>query len=92
MLFYIMPSGRLRVGYTDWWAEWFQVLWPGVAFSMGPLVWAVADEGLVPVLGLAPPPSQVKLADRGFGLSAHLVFGLALDFSRRQLNRLISVP
>ena len=69
---------------------------PGLMFGRGllygALVWAIADEGLVRVLGLAPPPKQVKLAEHGFGLSAHLVFGLALDFFRRRLNRLISAP
>jgi hypothetical protein len=65
-------------------------LMAGRGLLYGALLWMVADEGLVPVLGLAPPSNQVKLADRGLGLSAHLVFGLALDFSRRQLNRLIS--
>jgi hypothetical protein len=60
---------------------------PGVGAGRGlwygASLWVAADEILVPGLGLSPP------AEQGFGLASHLVFGLALDFCRRRIDRLM---
>jgi hypothetical protein len=45
----------------------------------GTLVWAVADEGIVPALGLSRPVWSRSLALQRFGLGGHWVYGLALD-------------
>lgn len=67
-------------------------LFAGRGLVFGAAVWAIADEALVPALGLAPPPLEVEPREHGFALASHLVFGLALDLCRRQINRIISVP
>jgi hypothetical protein len=65
-------------------------LFAGRGLVYGTALWAIADEALVPALGLAPPPSQVGAKEHGFALASHLIFGLALDLCRRQINRVIS--
>lgn len=44
------------------------------------------DEGVVPKLALSPPPGDVPLERHAEGLGAHLVFGAALEASRRVLT------
>jgi hypothetical protein len=63
---------------------------PGVGAGRGlwygASLWVAADEILVPALGLSPPPGETPVAEQGFGLASHLVFGLALDFCRRRIR------
>jgi hypothetical protein len=49
----------------------------GRGLGYGAAVWAVADELMVPALGLGPKEAPPKTHVRG--LIAHLVYGLALD-------------
>lgn len=61
--------------------------WPGVralnGMAYGAALSLVADEGLVPLAGLSPPPAQVPVKSHVFGFVSHLVFGAALEVSRR---------
>lgn len=56
----------------------------GTAFAIA--VEIAADEGLVPALGLSPPPDQVPLRTHAYGFVSHLVFGAALEGSRRTIE------
>ena len=59
--------------------------WPRVGFGsgFGVATWGVLDEAAVPALGLAPPPTETPLATHAYALVSHLVFGVALEASRR---------
>jgi uncharacterized membrane protein YagU involved in acid resistance len=55
----------------------------GFGTVYGSLVWATADEGAMPALGLSKPPDQVPLGVHAYALGAHWVYGLALEACRR---------
>ena len=57
----------------------------GTAYGAGVAV--VADEALVPAIGLAPPPQDVQPEAHAYGFASHLVFGAALEGSRRIIER-----
>jgi len=57
----------------------------GAAYGAG--VALVADEALVPAVGLAPPPQQVPARTHAYGIVSHLVFGAALEASRRLIEQ-----
>ena len=45
----------------------------------GATVWVVADEGVMPALGLSRGPGELPVAVLGYGLAGHLVYGAALE-------------
>ncbi len=66
---------------------------PGVtAYSgllFGAAVWAVADEAVVPALGLSKPPTEYPLSTHAYALSSHLVYGLTTEVVRRAARRIL---
>ena len=66
---------------------------PGVTVCNGLLfgaaVWAVADEAVVPALGLSKPPNQYPLSIHAYSLSSHLVYGLTAEVVRRAARRIM---
>lgn len=68
-------------------------LWPTIAtgFGMpyGVAVWALGDEIAVPALRLGPPPTQVPAEKHADFLAAHIVYGIALDVSRRVARHVV---
>ena len=52
----------------------------------GTLVWAVADEGVMPALGLSRSPRHLSPGVHAYALAGHIVFGLALDAVTRTLT------
>jgi putative membrane protein len=60
----------------------------GALFGAG--AWIFGDEVVVPALRLGLAPAKMKALDHGLALASHLVFGVALDSSRRKLNQAIS--
>lgn len=61
----------------------------GFGTAYGGAVALVADEALVPATGLAPPPTDVPAQTHAYGIVSHLVFGAALEGSRRLIERAI---
>jgi uncharacterized membrane protein YagU involved in acid resistance len=61
----------------------------GYGLPFGATVWAVADEGLVPALGLSKPATAYPLSVHLYALASHLVYGLTTELVRRQVRRLI---
>ena len=57
----------------------------GVPF--GATVWAVADEGLVPALGLSRGPREASAGLLTYGLLSHFVYGLTTEWVRKTLLR-----
>lgn len=65
--------------------------WPGVtagaglAYATG--VWLVADEALVPAMGLADPPHRTPVRRHAYALVGHWAYGAALEAVRRVVTR-----
>jgi putative membrane protein len=55
----------------------------GVPFGVG--VWAVADEGLVPALGLSRGPHEASTGLLTYGLLSHFIFGMTTECVREAL-------
>jgi hypothetical protein len=62
----------------------------GFGTSYGAAVSLVADELAVPMLGLAPPPQEVRAPVHLRGFVSHLVFGAALEAGRRAMLYVIT--
>lgn len=52
----------------------------------GTAVWAVADEGIMPALGLSRSPRQLPPGVHAYALAGHLVYGATLEGVRRLSN------
>ncbi|PYP83596.1 MAG: hypothetical protein DMF61_22790 [Blastocatellia bacterium AA13] len=55
----------------------------GLGLPYGAAVWAIADEGLVPALGLSKPATEIPMNTHVYALASHLVFGLTTEVVRR---------
>lgn len=51
---------------------------PGGAAAFGVGVWAVSDNGLLPLFNLAGGPRRYPLKNHAYAVAAHLVYGLAV--------------
>lgn len=67
-------------------AEFFPVLTAGRGLLFGGLVWVIADEGLVPWLGLSRRPDQYPWRVHLASLTAHGVYGLTTEAARKRLR------
>jgi hypothetical protein len=56
----------------------------GIPFGIG--VWAFADEGIVPALGLSRGPSEASAGLLAYGLISHCLYGLTTECVRRALR------
>jgi len=61
----------------------------GLGFPFGAAVWLVADDVVVPALGLAKPATEYPLSTHAYALSSHLVYGLTTDIVRRAVRNLL---
>lgn len=71
-------------------AAYFPRLAAGGGGCFGGAVWLSLDEGAAPMLGLSPPFSKVSPKQHVYALASHLVFGMALEFSRAVFVRRLS--
>ena len=53
---------------------------PPVWAPVGAAVWLVADDVVVPALGLSKPATEYPLSTHAYALSSHLVYGLTTDW------------
>ena len=60
------------------------VIRAGFGTLYGTLVWALADEGIVPALGLSRGPRQLPAGVHLYSLCGHWVYGATLDAVVRQ--------
>ena len=58
----------------------------GYGTAFGTSVAIVADEAVVPAAGLTPPPQEVPVSSHAYGVVSHLVFGAALEGTRRLIE------
>jgi uncharacterized membrane protein YagU involved in acid resistance len=60
----------------------------GFGVLYGSLVWAIADEGAMPALGLSRGPRELPLGVHGYALAGHWVYGATLEgFMRAWMER-----
>jgi uncharacterized membrane protein YagU involved in acid resistance len=59
------------------------VLTRGYGVLYGTLVWALADEGLIPALGLSRRPQDMRPGVHVYALLGHFVYGATLEAVRR---------
>jgi hypothetical protein len=55
----------------------------GFGSFYGSLVWAIADEGVVPALGLSRSPRELPVSVHAYSLSGHCIYGMTLECVRR---------
>jgi hypothetical protein len=53
----------------------------------GAAVWLIADEGIVPAVGLSKSPTEYPLSIHAYAFASHLVFGLTTELVRRAVRR-----
>lgn len=61
----------------------------GAGLPFGAAVWLVADEGLVPALGLSKWPTEYSVSKQAYALASHLVYGVTTDLLRRAARAVI---
>jgi len=61
----------------------------GLGLPFGAAVWFVADDVVVPALGLAKPATEYPFSTHAYALSSHLVYGLTTDLVRRAVRDLL---
>ena len=62
----------------------------GFGTVYGGLVWATADEGAAPALGLSKTPDEIPLGVHASSLGAHCVYGATLEGCRRVASSLLA--
>lgn len=70
-------------------AEVAPVTTAGLGLPFGAAVWLVADDVVVPALGLAKPATEYPLSTHAYALSSHLVYGLTTDLVRQGVRKLL---
>ena len=71
-------SAGLGVGYVTM-GDRFPIVRRGRGTLYGGLVWAIADEGVMPALDLSRGPRRLSVGMHVYSLLGHFVYGLALD-------------
>jgi len=61
----------------------------GVGLPFGAAVWLVADEIVVPALGLSKPATEYPVSKHAYALGSHLVYGVTTDLVRRGLMKVM---
>lgn len=59
----------------------------GAGLPFGAAVWVLADEALVPAVGLSKAPTEYPLSIHLYALASHLVFGVSTEAVRRTVRR-----
>jgi putative membrane protein len=58
----------------------------GKGMPFGVAVWLIADEGIVPAVGLSKSPMEYPLSIHAYSFASHLVFGLTTELVRRAVR------
>ncbi len=53
----------------------------------GSAVWAIADDVVIPALGLSKPATQYSLSTHAYALSSHWVYGLVTEIVRKAVRK-----
>lgn len=58
----------------------------GAGLPFGAAVWLVADEAVVPALGLSKLPTEYPISTHVYAIASHLVYGLTTEMVRRAVR------
>jgi putative membrane protein len=61
----------------------------GLGLPFGVAFWMVADEGVVPLLGLSKGPTEYPVSTHVYALASHLVYGLTTEVTRRAVRNML---
>lgn len=61
----------------------------GAGLPFGSAVWAIADDVVVPALGLSKSPTEYSLSTHAYALSSHWVYGLVTEIVRKSVRKLL---
>ena len=61
----------------------------GASLPFGSAVWAIADDVLVPALGLSKSPTEYSMATHAYALSSHWVYGLVTEVVRKKVRQVL---
>jgi hypothetical protein len=61
----------------------------GAGLPFGAIVWLVADEGIVPAVGLSKSAEEYPLSIHAYAFTSHLVFGLTAELVRRAVRNVL---
>lgn len=67
-------------------AELKPVATAGEGLVFGTIVWAAADNAVVPALGFAKPPAKTPLSTHAYALGSHLVYGFVTEVVRQAIR------
>ena len=59
----------------------------GAGLPFGAAVWLIADEIIVPTLGLSKPAKDYPLSTHAYAFASHLVYGVTTEIARREIRR-----
>ena len=59
----------------------------GAGIPFGAAVWLIADEGLVPAVGLSKSSTEYPVSIHAYALTSHLVFGLTTELVRSSVRK-----
>ena len=62
----------------------------GQGLPFGAAVWSIADEGVVPAMGLSKSGTEYPLSIHVYSVASHLVYGLTTELVRRTVRRALS--
>ena len=62
----------------------------GEGLPFGAAIWLIADEAVVPAVGLSKPARQYPFSIHVYAFTSHLVFGLTTELVRRTVRRALS--
>ena len=61
----------------------------GEGLPFGAAVWAIADEAVVPALGLSKSGTEYPLSIHAYAFASHLVYGMTAEVVRRSVRQLM---
>jgi putative membrane protein len=70
-------------------AELIPAVSTGGGVPFGAAVWLMADEVVVPALGLSRSPDKYPLDKHGYALASHLVYGVVTEVVRKAILRIL---
>ena len=59
----------------------------GEGLPFGAAVWVIADEGVVPALGLSRKSTDYPASIHAYSFASHLVYGLTTELVRRAVRK-----
>ena len=70
-------------------AEFAPAVTIGAGLAYGTGVWVVADEGVVPALGLSKSSEEYPLSIHAYALASHIVYGMTTEVVRRAVRAVL---